>query len=97
MLSGTGTLRVDGETVPLRERDYVAFPADRHGAHRVVNDGDDPLVYLMVSTMDDPDITVCSGKTGTFVGAPPGGQGERSLEGYYKREDTIGYWEDETR
>jgi len=99
VLSGTGTLRVDGETVPLRDRDYVAFPADRRGAHRVINDGDDTLVYLMVSTMDDPEVTVYpdSGKIGTFVGAPPGGRDERSLEGYYRREDAVDYWDGETR
>jgi uncharacterized cupin superfamily protein len=94
VLAGSGTLRLDGERVDLREGDYVALPADERGAHRVVNDADGPLRYLMVSTMDEPDLTVYpdSEKIGVYAGAPPGGEGERSVHGYYRREDDVDYW-----
>ncbi len=97
VLSGAGTLRLDGETTPLGAGDYVALPADERGAHRVVNDGDEPLRYLVVSTMDEPDVTVYpdSEKFGVYVGSPPGGREARSLEGYYRTEDDVGYWERE--
>jgi len=97
VLSGAGALRLDGERTALAEGDYVALPAGARGAHRVINDGDDPLVYLAVSTMDDPDVTVYpdSGKFGVFVGAPPGGGGDRSLHGYYRIDDGVNYWLDE--
>jgi len=99
VLSGSGTLRLDGETVPLRDGDYVALLADECGAHRVVNDGDEPLTYLVVSTMHDPDVTVYpdSGKFGVYVGSPPGGREERSLEGYYRVDDDVGYWHGEDK
>jgi len=100
VLSGSGTLRLDGETVPLRDGDYVALLADECGAHRVVNDGDEPLTYLVVSTMHDPDVTVYpdSGKFGVYVGSPPGGREERSLEGYYRvDDDDVGYWHGEDK
>ncbi len=95
--SGSGTLRLDGETVALSAGDYVALPAGERGAHRVVNDSDEPLSYLAVSTMNDPDVTVYpdSEKFGVFVGAPPGGSGERDLEGYYRHGDDVSYWADE--
>jgi uncharacterized cupin superfamily protein len=97
VLSGTGTLRLDDEMHPLRAGDYVTFPADESGGHRVVNDGDDPLRYLAMSTMDEPDVTVYpdSEKLGVFVGAPPGGRDERSLHGYYRLDDDVDYWDGE--
>lgn len=97
VLSGTGTLRLDGDIVALAEGDYVALPADEHGAHRVVNDSDEPLTYLAVSTMDEPDVTVYpdSGKFGVFVGSPPGGRDDRTLSGYFRLDDAVDYWTDE--
>ncbi|WP_135826102.1 cupin domain-containing protein [Halorussus ruber] len=95
--SGSGSLRLDGETVSLAAGDYVALPADESGGHRVVNDSDAPLSYLAVSTMEEPDVTVYpdSGKVGVFAGSPPGGREERSVEGYYRREDDVDYWDGE--
>jgi uncharacterized cupin superfamily protein len=96
-LSGTATLRLDGETHSLAAGDYVAFPPEERGAHRVVNDSDAVFRYLVVSTMTDPDVTVYpdSEKVGVFAGSPPGGREERTVHGYYRRDDDVGYWEDE--
>jgi uncharacterized cupin superfamily protein len=96
VLSGAGRLRLDGETHPLREGDYVSLPADESGAHRVVNDSDAPLRYLAVSTMTDPDVTVYPDvdRLGVFVGSPPGGRDERSLQGYYDVDGDVDYWEE---
>ncbi|WP_458187963.1 cupin domain-containing protein [Haladaptatus sp. NG-WS-4] len=76
VLSGRGTLRLDDEKTSLTEGDYVALPADESGGHRVINDSDEPLTYLMVSTMVDPDVVVYpdSEKVGVFVESPPGGR-----------------------
>ena len=97
VLSGTGRLRLDGELSALTEGDYVALPAGERGAHRVVNDSDDPLTYLVISTMDEPDVTAYpdSGKIGVFVGSPPGGRGNRGIHGYYRIDDAVDYWTDE--
>ncbi|RBI63807.1 cupin [halophilic archaeon] len=97
VLAGTGALRLDGETTPLAEGDYVALPADESGAHRVVNDSDEPLTYLMVSTMNDPDVLVYpdSEKVGVFAGSPPGGRETRTHHAYYRREDAVDYWSGE--
>ena len=97
VLDGEGALRLDGERVPLEADDYVALPADERGAHRVVNDSEGTLRYLVVSTMNDPDVTVYpdSGKVGVFAGAPPGGEDERTVNGYYRREDAVDYREGE--
>ncbi|WP_048078272.1 cupin domain-containing protein, partial [Halorubrum sp. AJ67] len=97
VLAGEGTLRLDGGTHSLRPGEFAAFPADASGAHRVVNDGDATLRYLVISTMREPEVTVYpdSEKFGVYVGSPPGGRGSRSLEGYYRVDDDVDYWEGE--
>jgi len=97
VLAGEGALRLDGERHALSAGDYAALPADERGAHRVINDGDEVLRYLAVSTMNDPDVIVYpdSEKIGAFAGAPPGGEGERDVHGYFRREDAVGYWDGE--
>ena len=94
VLMGTGTIRLAGETSEVEAGDYVSLPADESGGHRVINDSDGTLRYLAISTMNDPDLTVYpdSEKMGVYVGAPPGGREERSLEGYYRIEDDVDYW-----
>ena len=97
VLAGSGSLRADSEMHALQEGDYVTFPADESGAHRVINDSEGTLRYLVVSTMTEPDVTVYpdSEKFGVYVGSPPGGREARSLEGYYKQDDAVDYWVDE--
>ena len=95
VLAGEGLLRAaDGEH-NLTAGDYVTFPADESGGHQVVNDSDDTLRYLAVSTMTDPDVTVYPemDKIGVYVGSPPGGRGERSLHGYYPIDADVDYWD----
>lgn len=94
VLSGTGALRLDSETYPLREGDYATFPATESGGHRIVNDSEQKLRYLMFSTMIDPDVTVYPEmeKFGVFVGSPPGGREEHSLHGFYKLGNQVDYW-----
>jgi len=45
--------------------------------------------------MNEPDVTVYPemDKFGVFVGSPPGGRGERTLEGYYHIDDETDYWD----
>jgi uncharacterized cupin superfamily protein len=98
VLAGEGRLRTDDGFEPLAPGDYVVFPVGEDGGHRVVNDGDDPLRYLAVSTMTDPDVTVYpdSGKVGIYAGSPPGGDDPRTVEGYYRRDDDVDFWVDES-
>lgn len=91
VLAGAGALRLAGETLSLSEGDYVALPTDESGAHRVVNDSDEPLTYVVVSTMDEPDVTVYpdSEEFGAFVGSSSGGHDARTLHGYYRVDDSV--------
>lgn len=98
VLAGAGTLRLDGEERALEPGDYVALPAGESSAHRMRNDGEDPLRYLMVSTMNEPDVLGYpdSAKVGAFAGSGPGGsKDERTLSAFFRLEDAVGYWEGE--
>lgn len=58
----------------------------------------EPLRYLAVSTMEDPDAMGYpeSGKFAVFVGPPPGGsKAGRSFEHIGRTGDAVGYWEGE--
>ena len=56
VLSGRPTLRsVDGER-ELSPGELVACPAGRRGAHRIDNRGDEPARFLVVSTMNAPEV-----------------------------------------
>jgi len=95
VLSGEGTLRTPGGTQTLEAGDYAAFPATREGAHAVVNDGDEPLCYLIVSEMTDPDVTMYpdSDGLGVYVGSAPGRREERAFGGYYRQDDDVDFWD----
>ncbi|USZ73330.1 cupin domain-containing protein [Natronosalvus halobius] len=96
VLDGEGTLRCEDGSVPLESGDFAAFPASEAGGHRIVNEGDQPLRYLLLSTMNEPDVTVYPEmrKIGVYAGSPPGGRDERSVHGYYRLEDEVEYWDD---
>ncbi|MFB6167872.1 MAG: cupin domain-containing protein [Haloferacaceae archaeon] len=93
-LSGTGQVRGPDGAEPLEPGEFVLFPTGPEGAHRVVNDGDTELRYLVVSTMRDPDVTVYpdADAVGVYAGAPPGGDGERDVSGYLPRSARVDYW-----
>ena len=97
VLAGEGSLRGADGTHDLCAGDYVALPVGEAGGHRVVNDGDEPLRYLMLSTMDDPDVSVYpdSGKIGVFAGSAPGSDDPRTVQGYFRLDDDVDYWDGE--
>lgn len=96
VLAGTGRLRTPEGTESLAAGDYAALPAGADGAHAVTNDGEDPLRYLVVSTMETPDVTVYpdSDTVGVFTGTAPGGEGERPVHGYLPLSATVDYWDE---
>ncbi|WP_227131204.1 cupin domain-containing protein [Halorubellus salinus] len=97
VLAGEGLVRLDDDEYRVDAGSYVPCPASPEGAHRVVNDGDEPLRYLAVSTMQDPDVIEYpdSEKVGVFAGSPPGSREERTVHGYFRTADAVDYWDGE--
>ncbi len=95
---GRATLRYGEVERSVSEGDFFVFPAGPEHAHQLVNSGDEPLVYLCVSTMEDPDVTLYpdSRKLGIFYGSPPGGEREQRVYHRYLDEDAqLDYWDRE--
>lgn len=95
VLSGSGLLRTPDGKKPLSAGDFASFPADESGGHRVINDSENPLRYLAMSTMNEPDVTIYPDKEmfGVFAGSPPGGRDERPFQGFFPVDAETGYWE----
>ena len=97
ILSGSGVLRVGGDTYAVRPQDYiVSLPGGAESAHQLVNTGGEDLVYLAISTAVLPEVVGYpdSGKTGVRLerDASPGA---RFMIPDADR-DTVGYWDGET-
>lgn len=95
VLSGSGMLRTPAGKRDLESGDFAVFHADESGGHRVVNDSEEPLRYLAMSTMNEPDVTIYPDKEmfGVYVGSPPGGREERAFEGYFPTDAETEYWD----
>ena len=99
VLDGEGTLFLgpDADERALTPGDYVALPADERGTHEIAG-GEGGLRYLMVSTMNEPDVTVYpdEGTVGVFAGSAPGGtKSERTLSKTFDIDAAVPYWGDE--
>lgn len=58
VLAGSATLIGPAGRTALRAGDFVAFPTAPHGAHKVVNESNEPCEILMIANIDRGD--VCS-------------------------------------
>ena len=56
VLEGSGTLRVDGEMLPLKSGDVVFIPPGPEYPHQIINTSEAPLKYLSISTRETPEI-----------------------------------------
>ncbi|MEW6704677.1 MAG: cupin domain-containing protein [Pseudomonadota bacterium] len=86
ILRGSGTLRYGSETRQIRAGDVICCPTGGpETAHQIVNDSDQELAYLSISTQAPAE--VCgypdSGKIGAF------GEGVRHLS---RASDGVDYW-----
>ena len=95
VIDGAGTLRFGKEVIQVTAGDVVACPPGSDFAHQLINTGATDLSYLVVSTMEYPDISQYpdSNKIGAYAntaGAP--GQSFRAL---YVRDKTVSYYDGE--
>jgi uncharacterized cupin superfamily protein len=94
ILEGSGTLRYEGATFPVKAGDVIATPTGK--AHQIVNSSDAELRYLAISTMIEPDIAEYpdSGKRAMIAGAPPGRR-PYPLYVIVPNDATADYWDGE--
>jgi uncharacterized cupin superfamily protein len=96
ILEGEGVLRFGEQEYPLRKYDVVACPpGGRAVAHQIVNTGKNDLKYLALSTMERSDI--CEYPDSNKVGVMVGKQGNRDLRLMFRAEQTVDYFDRETK
>jgi uncharacterized cupin superfamily protein len=89
IVRGNGTLRYGSETRKIRAGDVICCPTGGpETAHQIVNDSDEELAYLSVSTMMPAE--VCEYPDSAKVGAYGGG-----LRHLSRAADAVDYWLDE--
>ena len=98
-------LVVDGEPVvrttdgerSLVPGDVTIFRRGAEGMHGLLNRTDEPVRFLFVSTMSEPDVIEFpdSGKIGVFAGAAPRMGFDAPLELFLRADARVGYYDGE--
>jgi uncharacterized cupin superfamily protein len=97
ILSGVGTARIGEARIAVRAGDWVALPTGPAHAHQMVNDSNEALVYLCMSTMHTPEVVLYpeSKKIGASVADPQSPRGFKRLGIFHEKDGTVDYWEGE--
>jgi len=96
VVSGTGNLTIGKESGAVGAGDYVWLPRGSKNAHILINDGDEDLLYLCMSTNQMPDVVHYpdSGKIGVLESKNFWAKGEVDISGFY-RQQPADYWDGE--
>lgn len=94
VLEGSGTLRVAGESIPIRAGDVIDIPPGPQYPHQIINTSDAPLKFLSISTQKSPEICEYpdSGKVGSFANEKGGLLDGRRM---HRPAQDLDYWDGE--
>lgn len=98
ILSGRGELRFGDRTWAVAAGDVVVCPSGGPETAHQLTAGAEPLRYLAISTMNEPDVMEYpdSGKLAVFAGAAPGGdKAARRVALNVRARDGVDYWDGE--
>jgi len=95
VLEGTPTLRTPEAEVQLRPGQAALFRRGDEGAHGLRNDSDRPARFLLVSTMNDPDVGeyLESGTIAVFAGDAATAGRDAPFEAFFPHDAAIAYSE----
>jgi uncharacterized cupin superfamily protein len=93
VLEGNGTLRVDGEMLPITAGDVIFIPPGPAYPHQIINTSDAPLKYLSISTRETPELVEYP-DSGKYSATAYGSDGIcfRSVQ---RAENGLDYWDKE--
>jgi uncharacterized cupin superfamily protein len=98
ILQGTGELRVGAERYSLRAGDFIANPpGGPDTAHQIINNGNEELRYLAVSTMITPEVVEYpdSGKVAMISRQPAPDGSLRVVRQIGRPGASLDYWDGE--
>jgi len=95
ILAGSGTLRFGKEEIAVNSGTVIACPPGGEYPHQLINGGDQELKYLVVSTMEYPDISEYpdSNKIGAY--ATSAGRPQTGFRALYVRDRNVNYYDGE--
>ena len=95
IIDGSGVLRFGTEEIAVTSGDVIACPPGLDYAHQLINSGAAELTYLVVSTMEYPDISQYpdSNKIGAY--ATTAGGAEPGFRALYVRDKNVNYYDGE--
>jgi uncharacterized cupin superfamily protein len=94
IVRGTGTLRYGSESRRIRAGDVICCPVGGpETAHQIVNDSNEELAYLSISTMMPAE--VCEYPDSKKIGAY-GGETPSRVRHMTTADAAVDYWKDET-
>lgn len=99
IIEGEGKLVQSGNEYQIKKGDVISAVAGKDKPHEIINTGQVELVYMAVSTMEEPDVCFYpkSGKFGVIAGSPPGrSEEDRDLLFFGRESDGVGYWDGES-
>ncbi len=97
VLSGVGVLSVGEQEVEMEEGDFVLIPRGAEYPHVFVNQGQEDLLYICISTMNMPDVVHYPDSEKLGVLADKfwlKGGGRNKVGGFYAKKP-VGYWDGE--
>ena len=94
VISGSGLARIGEQRVRVRAGDWISYPPGPEHAHQMINDTDEPLVYLAISALPVkvdvvgyPDSKKVAASAGTF---------DKPIHRFIARQgESLDYWLDE--
>ena len=95
ILAGEGTLRLRKDEIPVSAGTVIACPPGPDYSHQLINTSKNELRYMVVSTMEYPDISAYpdSNKIGAYATSAGGQQvGFRAL---YVKDKNVSYYDGE--
>jgi uncharacterized cupin superfamily protein len=95
ILEGNAVLRLGKEEIAVTGGTVIACPPGADYPHQLVNTGSQELCYLVVSTMEYPDISIYpdSNKIGAY--ATSGRDRRLGLRGLYVKDQNVDYYHGE--
>jgi uncharacterized cupin superfamily protein len=96
VVAGRGSLTVGEETATVAAGDFIMLPRGEAHAHVLVNDGDEDLLYLCMSTTVMPEVVHYpdTGKLGVLGSTDFWKGGAAGVSGFYTPHP-VGYWDGE--
>lgn len=94
VLRGQGIVRIGDARVPVREGDWITFPVGPEHAHQMINEGDEPLLYLCLSA--NPVKVDVVGYPDSRKVAGTAGPSDKLIHRWISRQgESLDYWDGE--